>query len=488
MDEKDPQELAEDAVVARVRAADPAAAAEPDTAALRAAVDERRAAPGVVVPDELAARRARRWTGLPAKIAGVAAAALIVGGGGGYAIGASGTGEATGVGDVVADGAAPEMTLGGPGGEGEDVPAGAYAPEPGGDLSMPEGDRYWGGGRTVFTASGLSDEGATLHAFGFDSAAAFTEQTIAAAAAALGVAGTPELRDGVWVVGPNDGTAASVQLYPDGTVSLSYWDPAKDLYYCPVVMEDSAASDDSAAGEASAGGGTDAVEPGVVEPGVVAPEPDPCEARDFGPAPTGDAAAQVLRDVLAALGMDPAGYEFQVDHYAEQPESTYVTAYQVVNGQRSGVAWSANLTGAGLQSVYGSVAPLVDIGEYQVVSPVEAVERLMDPRFGSGYYGPLYYAEDVGGVARADDDVSSSEVAPAPPTTPTVPPTVGSGSTIAWPVSAATIVEARLGLALHTQPNGAAVLVPTYELVSDDGGVWSVIAVADSHLDFSTAG
>src|SRR5665648_682233 len=93
MDDRTPQDVAaEDAAVARLRAADPGAGVGPDTVALRSAVDERRAAPDVPadVPDELAARRSRRWTGWPAKIAGVAAAALVIGGGGGYAIGAAG--------------------------------------------------------------------------------------------------------------------------------------------------------------------------------------------------------------------------------------------------------------------------------------------------------------------------------------------------------------------------------------------------------------
>src|SRR5450830_592871 len=127
MDDRTPQDVAaEDAAVARLRAADPGAGVVPDTVALRSAVDERRAAPDVRadVPDELAARRARRWTGWPAKIAGVAAAALVVGGGGGYAIGAAGDGiepaaaaitlQAPGEGiapTAAQDGAAPESLM-----------------------------------------------------------------------------------------------------------------------------------------------------------------------------------------------------------------------------------------------------------------------------------------------------------------------------------------------------------------------------------------
>src|SRR5690606_24884530 len=80
--------------VARLRAADPAAGAEPDVSALRATVDERRLAGATAgttaAPrDDLAAARARRWSRW-APLAGAAAAALVIGTGGGYAIGAAG--------------------------------------------------------------------------------------------------------------------------------------------------------------------------------------------------------------------------------------------------------------------------------------------------------------------------------------------------------------------------------------------------------------
>lgn len=464
MDDRTPQDVAaEDAAVARLRAADPGAGVGPDTVALRSAVDERRAAPDVPadVPDELAARRSRRWTGWPAKIAGVAAAALVVGGGGGYAIGAAGDSPAP---------AAAAISLQAPGGA-----LNGTAPTAARDSAAPEsslmaGDAsrsYWPGmyGRTVFTASGLSDAGTVAHAWALDAAQSFSEQTIAAAAAALGVAGTPVLADGWWTVGPNDGTAATVQLYADGTGSLSYWDPAKDTWACATVSTvPTVPTEDLSKSEA--------------DPSVgIAPEPDPCTQRDLGPAPQGDAATNQLRDILTALGVDPAGFELVAEEYGD-PMMTYVTAYGVLDGQRTGLTWSATLTGAGVQSLYGSTAPLVDLGEFQVISPVEAVQRLSDPRFGSGsgWYGPL----------MADAGIAVDETAAAPMEPPTVPPTATAGSAISWPVDQATIVQARLGVAVQTQVNGSALLVPTYELTSDDGGIWTVIAVADSHLDFST--
>jgi len=463
MDDRTPQDVAaEDAAVARLRAADPGAGVVPDTVALRSAVDERRAVPDVRsdVPDELAARRARRWTGWPAKIAGVAAAALVVGGGGGYAIGAAG--------DAPAPAAAAAISLQAPGEALAPAAADSLSTTSGAgerlgttSSSADQGRSYWPGmyGRTVFTASGLSDAGTVAHAWALDAAQSFNEQTIAAAAAALGVAGTPVLADGWWTVGPNDGTAATVQLYADGTGSLSYWDPAKDTWACQTVTGEGLSKSEA-------------------DPSVgIAPEPDPCTQRDLGPAPQGDAATNQLRDILTALGVDPAGFELVAEEYGD-PLMSYVTAYGVLDGQRTGLTWSATLTGAGVQSLYGSTAPLVDLGEYQVISPVEAVQRLSDPRFGSsgGWYGPL----------MADAGIAVDGTAAAPMELPTVPPTATAGSAISWPVDQATIVQARLGVAIQTQVNGSALLVPTYELTSDDGGIWTVIAVADSHLDFST--
>jgi hypothetical protein len=53
-------------------------------------------------------------------------------------------------------------------------------------------------------------------------------------------------------------------------------------------------------------------------------------------------------------------------------------------------------------------------------------------------------------------------------------------------VSQVTITEARLGLAQHQQEDGATLLVPAYELRDDEGNAWSVIAVAEDALDFSS--
>ena len=475
-----------DTLVARVRAADPAATIEPDAVVLRAAVETRRADAAVAPAgrDELATARARRWTTWPARLVGVAAAALVIGGGGGYAIGA-----AAGDPSSPTTEAGRQITLDAGSGSGPVAPLGTGpVPEAAMDQSVRGGtDMYWPGysGRTIFTSSGLSEAGGSAQAWAFDPAQVFSEQSIAAAAAALGIAGTPTLQDGYWSVGPMDGTGPNVTLYPDGSASLSYYDPGKDPWSCTITLKDGATDSGAAApeGEASDGAGSDesatTLEQGP-EPsaGMVAPD-DPCVQRDLGPAPDGDTAAASLRDVMTALGIDVAGYELVAEDWGDASWQ-YVTAYQVIDGQRTGATWSGSFTGAGLQSLYGSLAPVVSLGEYQVVSPAAAVARFADPRFGSGWGGPIAYLD--GAEPFSEDLSATSEMA----VEPTLPATVDPGSTISWPVDEVTIVEARLGVAMHWQADGATLLLPTYELISADGGIWSMLAVADAHLDFST--
>ena len=209
-----------------------------------------------------------------------------------------------------------------------------------------------------------------------------------------------------------------MQLYPDGTASLSYWDPSKDVWYCAETTVVDPAAPDGAPDAADPGGRRDDAQR-EADAAAGIPEPESCE-RDLGPAPQGDAAVAQMRDLIAAIGLDPAAFEYVAEDTGDDTQAwAYVTAYQVIDGQRSGLTWSMTLTGAGVQSLYGSTAPTVDLGEYAVVSPVEAVERLGDPRFAT-FGGPLYMAE---GRSFATDDSVSSPVQQM-----TVPPTVFSWS------------------------------------------------------------
>ena len=489
----------------RLRAADPAAGVEPDRTALDAAVRARIAAQGAAAqpaaadtpPDQLSAARARRFRMPWWPVAAAAASALLFGTAG-FALGHAGESPTATAGGVI--------TLGqvGTGGERASSAQSAVGAAPqvlGGSDSSKSSSMVapWYGGRTVFTAKGLTTEAGTAQAWTFDAAQVVDEQTANRLAQAFGLTGPATLTDGAWSVGANDGTGPSLQLQPDGLASVSYNDPRLDPYGCSgAVLEGSigggAPGPTGSAGSADSAGSarsTDPVAPdGVTTPGAVPTlQPAPtCATAPAGDAPAGDAAVAKARDLITAIGLDPQGFEYETAD-SGMVQSSYVTAHQVVEGQRTGVTWSFGFVGAGVQSAYGSLAPLVSLGSYDTISATDAVARLTDPRFGASYGGPIMYASG-GGVALdvVPPTAISGTTAVAPAPQRTVPPVAAPGSAISWPVSEVILTSARLGLTLYTQPDGTTVLLPAYQLTSDDGQVWSVLAVTDSHLDFAPVG
>jgi len=489
---------AADAAVARVRDADPAAGAAPDLAQLHARVTaatgvalEHGAGPAAAAAgaaagpaDELAAARARRRA--PARwlqVAAVAAGVALVGGGG-YAVGASGAGEPS----------APPIALQGPGG-GAGVQEMATSADAARSMVAPG----WFGGRTVFSGSGLDGAAGSARAWALDATSAATAQTAARVAEVLGVAGEPRQEWGQWVVGTNDGTSATVSVGVDGQASMWFYDRAWDPSVCtsgtPQTLDGAGSSGAAEPGTAQ----EEVAEPGPVEPGVaveprIAPDVAPGLPQDPAPAdpsvcdpastPTGDAAAAKARDLMSRLGVDVAGYEVTVSAETGVPGLVSVTGAQVVDGTQTGLGWSVQLAGTGVQSVSGPLASLVELGTYDVVSAADAVARLNDPRFGASYGGVVPLAARAGGAA-ADDAVAME--GPTEVTEPTVPTVPAPGDPIAWPVQHVTLTGARLGVTLLWTPAGASLLVPAWELTDSDGGTWSVVAVVEDQLDLAAA-
>ena len=65
--------------------------------------------------------------------------------------------------------------------------------------------------------------------------------------------------------------------------------------------------------------------------------------------------------------------------------SATVTATVLAGGQPTGVTISAAVVTEGIAAVWGSVATPYELGEYPLISPHQAVQRLSDPRFaGTG--------------------------------------------------------------------------------------------------------
>ena len=105
-----------------------------------------------------------------------------------------------------------------------------------------------------------------------------------------------------------------------------------------------------------------------------------------------------------------------------------------------------------------------NLGSYPIVSEVEAVERLGDPRFAGAV---------VGSRQASPADKAPAGEAPAP------------GGAIVWPVEDVTILSASLTQMRYTLPDGTVLLVPAYDLTDAAGSSWTVMAVDEELLDFA---
>ncbi|TFC19602.1 hypothetical protein E3O19_02980 [Cryobacterium algoritolerans] len=437
--------------LARLRAADPAAGVElrpgfaDDVVAdsLAHTLDEPAAESASVF--DLGAARARRR---PRWIQFVAvAASLVIVGGAGFGIGAS-AGQAT----KLADGAVPAISLQGAGSGGSVTEGGtahgSFAGAPSGAPSkMSAGGRSEiaypvGSGHSSFSSSGLSTTAGKASAYSFNARIASNTERVTALATALQVQGTAKKVDGSWLVGAQDGTAPYLSASLDGMLSFYFTDPQLNPWQC----------------------------------GQEANSTQPCDPpTDL---PNQDTAIAALRSLIASAGRDPGSFEYTSDT-GEGSFTRSAQAWPVVDGRRIDSPWGLELTAAGVYSASGALADIVPLGDYAIVSETAAFERLSDPRFGTQMTGvPIALRSQK--TLRTTESVPPTE----PPTEP--PATPAAGTLLSWPVTKVDIVSARLGLTTQWQPNGSALIVPAYEFRNADGGTWSVIAVADSKLDFAT--
>lgn len=285
-------------------------------------------------------------------------------------------------------------------------------------------------GRYTYTAMGLSTEAGTANAYGFDPRSASNSETIGAVAAALGVEGAPQFMGGSWAVGAPGGSEPNIHVSLDGTLSFNYFNSAVQPLGC---------AENGACGEV----------------------------------PSEESALATLRDVVGKLGFDPSDFELAADASGGR-HTTHTSANRFVEGKSTDQQIVVEVAEGGITYVSASLAPLVNLGEYSIVSEREAFTRLYDSRFGgsmAGYPGPVF-----DGVAAAEDW--------APPTEP--PPTPTPDAKVSWPVTTVQIISSSLALMSQWLPDGSVLLLPAYKFTDTNGGTWSVIAVDESHLDFST--
>ncbi|MBU4337353.1 MAG: hypothetical protein KJ548_12375, partial [Actinobacteria bacterium] len=350
----------------------------------------------------------------------------------------------------------------------------------------------WGFGseRRTFTGEGLSQEAGLAHVWAFDAASAIDLAAVTKAAQALGVEGEPTAQWGSWVVGSSDGAGPSLSVGGDGQANLSYSDPSTwctsggDATVMPVepatgtVEGSSSGSGDGTSADGTDGtDGTDATDGGDGTDGTDGSVGEsPCPATGL----SSDDAIARAHDLLTAVGVQLGDAELTA---TGSDGSMWVQADQVVEGRTTGVSWSVSYVGETVQSVWGPLAPLVDLGEYALVSPADAVARLADPRFtSSGLMMPLAAKADgvtADGVtadgstsdvessdqdaaspdstspdSTSSDSTSSDPVSPEETTEPTAAPVPTAGAPLDWGVQQVVLVSSELTLSTATLGDG----------------------------------
>lgn len=298
----------------------------------------------------------------------------------------------------------------------------------------------------------------------------------------LGIEG--EVQDygaGADLTDATDGRAVHLYVH-GGQTSFDYTNPALDSW-CQQAMDE---AKDLGYSPFGAGG------------------PQEIECATLGEPPSGDQAISAAQELLDQAGVDHTGYTFSVEEAfgwfdtgpamgdaassTAEPDSLTLeedttmladeemTAVSVVASDPDSPVgdyrtWHFSVTSAGVSSASVQLGELVELGDYEVISATEAVERANDVRFQQlGVYIPdLEYAESYG------EEWQEPEPLPA----------VEPGGVIPFPLGEATITEADLHTGVLALWDGTEFLVPAWNLTDADGNSWQVLGLAEDALDFT---
>ena len=292
----------------------------------------------------------------------------------------------------------------------------------------------------------------------FDGSAEISADQVRAIAAAFAVSGDPVRADeGTWNVGPNDGSAPTVWVYPDAQQSWNYNGPWTDA----VMSDVCAVSIDSEGNETSD-----------------CPEPTPPVG-----VPSAEEAEQRARDTLAALGVDAGTLTFET--FADEWSANVIADDRTA--ERPAIRfWNFGYGAEGvLQWAGGTLATPQPVGPYPLVDLDTAMGRLRD-QGGIGVPMPLF------DEAVAEGDAATSGVAPDEGDGVVTPDTVVADEPL--PVDPAveppidreamtvTLVDVEADLWWVWDSDNTMWLIPAYRFIDTDGGWHTVPAVTDEFL------
>jgi hypothetical protein len=270
----------------------------------------------------------------------------------------------------------------------------------------------------VFTpSSDLGDEAAVASGYALTRGSVDPPGLAASLASTFGLAGDVSETGTGWVVGQPGGAVPTVTVNDDPLLTWTYADPVAAA-----------------------------------------------EAED-GVSMKSDTAKELASEVLAGIGVDVTTVDWQIDRYANLTE---VTAWQLVKGARTQLAWRIGFgKGGAIVSASGFAAGLIEVPGYPVVGAATAVRRAALPTWAT--LGPT-------AVPLATTDATAT---PTPQAT-----SIPRRPALHVPLQSVVVNGAELGLAQFWQPDGSLLILPAYQLTGDDGSRWSLIAITSADVDF----
>ncbi len=324
----------------------------------------------------------------------------------------------------------------------------------------------------------------------FEGGATASAEQFAELASGLGVEGEPIRTDDgssvYWRVGPEDGSAPSLYLYEDAQLSWSYnsaW--ATQPAYAGCGVAGSTGAVDPAAGDVAAGDVAVAppAESSIVDDSCAEPEP-PANV------PSPDEAEAKTRELMTAVGLDPAAFTFE--SYGDEWYASS-SAVEQLDGSFAGRRVDAGFGAEGaLQYVSGQLAQPQRVGPYPLVDLDTAIARLNDTSGFYGYGGGMIDARMMDVAVAAEPGAAAGgaagEAVGAPVPIDSMP--VDSMPVDSMPAATVpepeevtvTLVDVQADVWWASDVDGSVWLLPAYRFIGDDDSWYVVPAVTDEFL------
>lgn len=214
------------------------------------------------------------------------------------------------------------------------------------------------------------------------------------------------------------------------------------------------------------------------------PFPDASRCEDVsGPAPGQEQAIAAARDFLETTGLDLSAYTLRVPEYQDETANQVMVEGWPEGGRQGHLMVTAQVGPTGVISAYGTVGELTSLGDYPLISAVEAVERYGQREFGMEYGVTL--AEDV---AAGETDATTMPVEPGPELQMPEPVRVEPGMRIPMLLKEKVVTGAELTTGTMWAQASGPLEVPTWKLTTEDGMHYAVLALAEEAIEWQSWG